>query len=663
MKSYSLTGKDIRRVKRILYRKRHGSNEELKKVQCQKYRIPKNALGRLKHVVDTGTITGWEMEPDVQKRLVWLADQYCSHQINYLGSGWVSMNYNAAVRGMEGHLYEALYKNPKEYFDDLYNHISREETERTKQIVSLLPDDYPFFQWNRDYKSGYTWRADYLDEVRDLEIPEGADIKTVWETCRLQFLVQMAVAALIIWKDEKKRDIYIQAFRDIVLDFTASNPMGVGCCWILAMEAGIRAVNLIIAYDIFRQIDENHILDEDFSFVMTESIYLHGRFIWDNLENSLFVRENANHYYSDIVGLLYISYALDEKIKNVKKWRRFSRKEFYTESIEQFYPEGSNIECSASYHRLAGEFLVFGCALLEGNGEAIPAEVKRRVAGAALFTMTLTKPDGMIFQVGDNDSGRLVAITETSLNHRSFIHYCSGLYIAGKTPELNHNIEPSGMETALISAISGKAPQYVNLDLNLQIQRKKGACRQYPVEKTTQFVFDGGRDKPQWGYYSDFGLYFYRQGDLTLFLYTGGEKGRRREGHSHNDILHCEITIAGKNVTTDPGTYVYILPEQRNRMRSRSVHFVPDYGVEPREFAGGWAYAGKETVSVTELGEGRITVHYVAANGQIGHERSLEINDNVITITDRGMREFEIHEDVCPWFSEGYGVIERERGL
>lgn len=663
MKSYSLTGKDIRRAERILYRKLHGSNERLKQIQCQRYRIPKNITGKVKHIVNVEAIEKCEVEQDMRERLLWITEQYCSHRINYLGSGWVSVEYNTEVKGMEGNRYDALYHSPKEYFEDLHDHVNCSAVQRSQYIASFLSRDYQFIQWNRDYKSGYTWRADYLDEVRDLMLPEGADIKTVWETCRLQFLVQMAVTALMVRGEEKKRDYYIQAFRDIVFDFIASNPVGFGCCWVLAMEAGIRAVNLILAYDIFRQIDESSILDEEFERIISEEIFLHGKFIYDNLENSPFIRQNANHYYADIVGLLYVSYALDESLKEVRKWKRFSRNEFFTESVEQFYPEGSNIECSAGYHRLAGEFLVFGCALLERNGEVIPTEVKRRVVGAALFTMTMTKPDGMMFQIGDNDSGRLVAITETSLNHSSFVYYCNGLYTAKTVPKQMFNMEREGIETALIIAISGKIPQKVDFVLNLQMRKNESVHRQYPIKKVTQFSFKGGAERPKWGYYPDFGIYFYRQGDLSFFLYTGGAKGRRREGHSHNDILHCEITIDGKNITEDPGTYVYIMPEWRDMMRSREAHFVPDYGVEPRRFTGGWSYSGKEIVSIRELDEGKIMVHYHAADGKIDHERSVEIKNNVVTITDCGMSEFKIYQRKCTLFSSGYGLIENKRSL
>lgn len=49
-------------------------------------------------------------------------------------------------------------------------------------------------------------------------------------------------------------------------------------------------------------------------------------------------------------------------------------------------------------------------------------------------------------------------------------------------------------------------------------------------------------------------------------------------GHAHNDQLSIELNVDGVDIVTDPGTYLYTpLPELRNRFRSTTVHFSPQY--------------------------------------------------------------------------------------
>ncbi len=657
MKISRIARSDIKQFYKILYRKIFGTNEKLKKRQCQRYSKWDYSQFRFGPIIDIDILKDAEISDTQQKRLLWLADQYCNHEINYLGSGWISLAYNVNVAGMEGYRYSSKHKNAAEYFRELdknTDHKAEQESRQIRELIDKATPEYSYIQWNRDYKSGYSWDVDYLDEVQALQIPDGADIKTVWEVCRLEFLVQIALAAFLVRDDATQRNKYIVEYRNIVCDFFASNPVGVGCCWIHAMEAGIRAMNLLIAHSIIVQIDDSHVIDLTFEKIFAREMVLHGKFIWDNPEKGLFSKSGTNHYYSDIVGLLYVSYSLDSERKSLlQRWKRESTKEFLRESRAQFYLEGTNIECSTAYHCFMTELLVFGCAILDRFHVSISNQMKESIVRAAAFIKTITKQNGNIVQIGDNDSGRAVTITETSLNRNATISYCSGLYLCGIIKNDSKDIE--GM---LIQAITKKKPQQISTTINLKQTRRKENEKRYPVQKRMIFNYSDVSSRQDWGYYPSFGLYFFKQGDLEFYLYTGGDEGRKCKGHSHNDILHCEITIGGKEIAIDCGTYVYIPLERRKQLRGKSGHFVPDYGMEPRELISAWGYEGNEQMIVMELDVGKITVSYRAAGGKIDHERSVHIEDGLVEIMDRGMKEFKIHQHQCGWFSKGYGEIE-----
>lgn len=129
------------------------------------------------------------------------------------------------------------------------------------------------------------------------------------------------------------------------------------------MDVGIRVANMLIAYDIFKQIDCKNILDDKFEQVFSQSVYEHGVHIVNNLEYG----ENltSNHYLSDIVGLLFVASYL-ECNDEINTWLGFAVQEVTTEMRKQFYEDGSNFEASTSYHRLSSELMVFASSLILG---------------------------------------------------------------------------------------------------------------------------------------------------------------------------------------------------------------------------------------------------------------------------------------------------------
>nr|MBL0701403.1 heparinase II/III-family protein [Desulfobacterales bacterium] len=83
--------------------------------------------------------------------------------------------------------------------------------------------------------------------------------------------------------------------------------------------------------------------------------------------------------------------------------------------------------------------------------------------------------------------------------------------------------------------------------------------------------------------YPDFGLYIYRSKRFYLAIRCGSIGQNGNGGHAHNDQLSIELNIDGKDIISDPGTYLYTpLPERRNEYRSVKAHFAPQVkGREP----------------------------------------------------------------------------------
>lgn len=76
--------------------------------------------------------------------------------------------------------------------------------------------------------------------------------------------------------------------------------------------------------------------------------------------------------------------------------------------------------------------------------------------------------------------------------------------------------------------------------------------------------------------YGGMGLYIYRSRFMKLIARCGEVGQNGNGGHAHNDQLSVSITIDGRDIVQDCGSYLYTAaPEMRNKFRSTAMHFTP----------------------------------------------------------------------------------------
>lgn len=385
----------------------------------------------------------------------YLCEMHLQHRFDLLGSGWVKNSYDSIAMGLENYKYEmnVVINN----FDEdgtwlksilLPQHIN--SSQKIWKNINNSDSKYIPIDWQKDYKSGYRWDSKKWYKEQRIGNNPGADIKVPWELARMQHLPQIAIFSKII--PEYKNKLIIE-FKNQVIDFISTNPPRFGANWVCPMDVGIRATNMLIAYDLFTQIDENKILNNEFKQIFANSIYEHGLHIVNNLEYSEWL--TSNHYLSDIVGLLFISAYLSGSSKenkhNINTWLAFSFQEIINEMKNEFYEDGSNFEASTSYHRLSSELMIYSSALIFGliqnqniqniilkydnknwnftpelksfekqeydlnSKKFFPQWFIDRLFKAAKFTEHLTKPTGEIPQIGDNDSGRFLKLSPNGI--------------------------------------------------------------------------------------------------------------------------------------------------------------------------------------------------------------------------------------------------------
>ena len=642
-----------------------------------------------------------------------LAAHYAAHRFNLLGSGWVQVCHGMSCKGVDDVLYPP---GPAVKTDATGNwlagRINPANLSPGAAIWQLIDADYQPIDWQIDFKSGSRWREDCWSADIPFGIENGVDVKMPWELARMQHLVILAFADAIDRAGTETVETGFQrAFRNQVLDFIATNPPRFGVNWRCTMDVGIRAANWAMAYGLFRA--NGATFDAAFETVLAQSLIDHGRHIITNLE--FYPEGRSNHYLADIAGLGFIA-AILPATNETDGWMAFALQEIQGEMRFQFNEDGSNFEGSTSYHCLSLEMATVATALFIGQqAERVAAALQsehagfstrptrplhrpvqrpgpdhaERLARAAEFLLHVTKPNGRIVQIGDNDDGRFF------LPHPQL--KTDG---TDKAPGTNDGLDRRGLIEAIAALANQEActgDERLDADLVRALTRGAGlrlasgfdhdAAARVRVsasallneakesDQTMQIVVpDGGlrHGLTQFGY-PDFGLWIFRSDRIFLAVRCGPSVGEGSPGsHAHNDQLSIELAIDGEDWIADPGSYLYCPPiERRNAWRSVNAHAAPHWGDrEPGRLDVG-------PFRMIDLAHARC-LHFSEegfAGSHTGFDtpvrRDVIIGDDIITVLDTGLppdparrlrrcvgrEETHMHFRAGVPFSTGYGQL------
>jgi len=615
----------------------------------------------------------------------YLSQMYCEHRFDLLGSGWVKNSYDSVALGVEGYKYDMNV-------DILNSQFS---------ILNYSPID-----WQKDYKSGYRWSEKTWYKDHPLVHKLGVDIKVPWELARLQHLPQLAIFCLV---DESLKEENIKEFKNQVLDFIANNPPRMGVNWVCTMDVGIRAANMLVAFDMFIQLDSFGILDNEFKRTFANSIYEHGLHIVNNLEYSEEFR--SNHYLADISGLLYISAYL-ENIQEVNQWLAFSIQEIINEMNIEFYDDGGNFESSTSYHRLSGELIVCSTALILGlkkekikalqsyvtkgwkvkpeleplenqqfkiNNSTFKVELPQcyidKLYKIGRFTVDITKPNGEIPQLGDNDSGRFFRFSpngnflsnkkavqkylnlknyneddelfwdENILNHNTFISCFDGLF-----DDKIFNSDFS-LEKSIVQYMAKKYLVLKNINYS-DIAISKSMTKELKYKNEKIFVSKSKIENLRFIKYPLSGICIFKSDNMYLVI-CASSLHQMGNGHNHNDKLSFELYIDGEDLIKDAGTYLYTsLPNRRDQFRSVRAHNTIVFNLyEQNDMLSSFALKNETKIDLLSFTNNSIKLHITYKS--FVHTREFILKDNSVKIIDEANKKFDINFNKL--YSNGYG--------
>ncbi len=281
----------------------------------------------------------------------------------------------------------------------------------TQQCFALLgarPACYLKMPWHHDFRlSQQDNAADYHYDgqayYKDIHIRAGSneqlskDIKIPWELSRLQHFFTLGQAYLMT-NDNSYADAFVRQYTD----WHTQNPFLLGPAWMCPMDVGLRAVNLVIAFHLFKKCST---ISNDFWQTYVCTLYDHLFYLEHNWE--VYDYKTSNHYLSDLIGYYYLC-SFFSTITGIQEKLIWCHQELLREWDKQIFDEGTDYEGSTCYHRLITE--LFHHMLLVSTDEhlTVPSKYLAQCNRMIEFIQWCTPEKGALIQIGDNDSGTIV---------------------------------------------------------------------------------------------------------------------------------------------------------------------------------------------------------------------------------------------------------------
>lgn len=371
--------------------------------------------------------------------------------------------------------------------------------------------------WHAELLSGGRWPVVRSQGIDFFQLDHHTDARTTWELNRLHFLVDLAKAY-----SATGDELYAQQVTSLVAQWDDANPVDVGINWTCAMEAAIRAVNIMYAITL---VSQSPAADEPFVGRLSRMLYQHGSFVRRNMEYS---DVRGNHYLSDLVGLIWIGLFLPG-VPRARRWLAFAAPRFEAELLHQVNADGSTNEGSIPYHRLVTELFLYTSLLLERHGHKLSNGFWSRLEEMARCIAAYTKPDGTCPLLGDNDNGRLLILGDAKPNDHRYL-----LAIAAARFQRSDLKSSAGRLWEDAAWILGRTGVDV-FDRLPSVPAPQSSAR-----------FDGA------------GWYFLRScGNYVAVGCAGDEGFHGRGGHGHCDVLSVELALQGETLVVDRGCGLY----------------------------------------------------------------------------------------------------------
>jgi hypothetical protein len=363
------------------------------------------------------------------------------------------------------------------------------------------------YDWVSNPETSYKYDiSKHWTKINDFS-QEAGDIKYVWEKSRFAFLY-----TIIRYDYHFDEDHSSFVFQQIT-DWMEKNPLNYGPNYKCSQEISLRLFNWIFALYFYKNAPA---LTETVFQKIIQSVYWQLHHVYHNIRFSRITVRN-NHALTEILAL-YIIPALFPQFPHSSKWKKKGKEWFEEEIAYQIYADGTFLQFSMNYHRVAVQLLTWAIKTAELNGESFAPVVYDRAYQSINFLYQCQEDsNGYLPNYGSNDGALFFKLSDN--DYRDYRPQLNALHIllTGKS------LYPENYED--IAWYGAKSKPYFE-----PLKKQMGIC-----------TFELG------------GYYLIREIDTLTFIRCGAHFDRP----AHADNLHIDVWYKGENVLLDGGSYQY----------------------------------------------------------------------------------------------------------
>ena len=462
--------------------------------------------------------------------------------------------------------------------------------------LSGMPPPRDF--WHLDPTDGQPWPSQsYCFDVAFRHGIETREIKRVWEINRLQFLIPLAADAAM-----QNSQVGRQLIDGVVKSWMAGNAPFRGVNWISPIELALRVISVAVSLSITgtQHLDEAS-REQLLSFFAAHAFWI-ARF------PSLYSSAN-NHRVAELAGLV-VATTIAPGIANAKRLGEESWAALLSELERQILPDGCGAEQAPNYSAFMIELALVSALFARERNLTFSSVACERLARWADHVRWLMNDDGQVPAIGDCDDCRVVTMTQAA--EPRYV----GSIAAAVAGVLNKaSLVPTARDRHLRDYFFGSPEDSVYMSSGI----RTFDCGGLSVARLTR--------PPNWNLIFDHGPVGY----LSI------------AAHGHADALALWLSIGGRQVIVDAGTYLYLSDRAwRDRFRSTAVHNTLSIGDTSSSRPSGpfnWARKAKvRLIAAASEPYPRFAAEHDGYLDRFGcwHRRIVEIpNPSSVVVTDK----------------------------
>jgi hypothetical protein len=460
--------------------------------------------------------------------------------------------------------------------------------------------------WHRDPVSGLRVPLTFGPDIDYRDAGRVGSAKNVWEKSRHHHLTIAALAYALSGEPS-----FAQYVAGQLQSWVRDNPVQQGINWASPLELGVRLIAWVWIDRLLRGSDAHErLFGKDGT--LWPSIYWHQ---WVLSRHRSHGSSANNHLIGEAAGLMIAATAwpvFDES----GSWERLGRTVLEREIVRQTFPSGLNRELGFDYHIFVLEFFLLAGVEAANAGRDMSVGYRDLLRRMLEVILPLCDFGGNCPHFGDEDDGRAVQLQPDTTSRIAWLFRVGRAWLGARVPE------PAGASGQLAAAFAwpGKASPPVSDPV-----LPSGSVA---LEDAGVYVLSSNRATP---------------GEMFCVCDAGPLGFLSIAAHGHADALAFTLSVGGRPVIVDAGTYVYHADRAwRDYFRGTAAHnTITIDGADQSQPGGIFLWTRKAQTRVlawepTEAGGKLVARHdgYTRLPGRPVHRRSIELSDRRLEIAD-----------------------------